>query len=812
MQASISSRSSDEIRLRLAQVLARLGERSSLSLGLPSATEAAFLASLPNGLRDAGALLQLFLAESHRAPFPGLRDMTRTVATLPEAAVCGAVASADAILQGNIPLLGGQLINYGDPIDWHREPRSNVVVPLKHWSRIDYLNPAVAGDKKIIWEINRQQYLLTLGRAYAATRDDRYAKAFVDHVEAWIAANPPKTGINWASSLEVAFRAITWVWALFMFRGSDRVTPGFFLQFIKTLDSMGRHVERYLSTYFSPNTHLTGEALGLHTLASALPFLPSSARWRKTARSILLSQLRTQVRPDGTYFENATYYHRYTLDIYVHFAVLAEADGHPLHADALARIGSLADALAALIRPDGTHGFLGDDDGGRLLPLDATAINDFKPALSNAAVLLRRASHKAAAGSLAEETIWLFGPHARETFEGLPSDAPPGSSQALKDGGYYIMRDGSGPLSNQLTIDCGPHGAMNCGHAHADALAFELVSRGRSTLVDAGTYTYTGDAQLRRAFRSTAFHNALTVDRQSSSEPAGPFSWHSKATCRTLHWSTNDQFDFFEGDHDGFGRLAQPVAYRRSVLFIKRNYWIVRDRVESNEPHIYTQHFHVASGLRPQLVNACVPAGLVRCGGDNDRGPGLDIVSLADGGCWAFDEGWISPRYGDRHPVRSPSFTLTAPSADIMTFLLPHDGDGSRLVPIESKSENGRAFRIAATGERKTYEILAVRTGKELIVDDMHSDAEWFWARVQNGRIEKIILHNATRLEKNGKPQLSSPSRFHASLWRDGDGFCIDCNDCLDASGLNAPVRFLQNSSPTTNISDRAAMAKTTVL
>ena len=84
-------------------------------------------------------------------------------------------------------------------------------------------------------------------------------------------ANPPKLGINWASSLEVSLRAISWLWALHFFRESPRLTAAIFARALKFLYLHARHLETYLSTYFSPNTHLTGEALGLFYLGLMLP-------------------------------------------------------------------------------------------------------------------------------------------------------------------------------------------------------------------------------------------------------------------------------------------------------------------------------------------------------------------------------------------------------------------------------------------------------------------------------------------------------------------------------------------------------------
>ena len=81
--------------------------------------------------------------------------------------------------------------------------------------------PELAGDKKITWELNRHQHFVKLGQAYWLTGDEKYAATFVDHLKSWMDQNPPKLGINWASSLEVAFRSISWLWALAFFKDSS---------------------------------------------------------------------------------------------------------------------------------------------------------------------------------------------------------------------------------------------------------------------------------------------------------------------------------------------------------------------------------------------------------------------------------------------------------------------------------------------------------------------------------------------------------------------------------------------------------------
>ena len=113
------------------------------------------------------------------------------------------LAAAEGILAGRVNLLGLRDVAVGTPVDWHRDPDAGITSPRLHWSRIRYLDPAVSGDHKVVWEINRHQWFLTLGRAWRLTGDARYAECFVRHLASWMDDNPPKTGINWASSLEV---------------------------------------------------------------------------------------------------------------------------------------------------------------------------------------------------------------------------------------------------------------------------------------------------------------------------------------------------------------------------------------------------------------------------------------------------------------------------------------------------------------------------------------------------------------------------------------------------------------------------------
>jgi hypothetical protein len=190
------------------------------------------------------------------------------------------------------------------------------------------------------------------------TGDERTARVFTAHLDAWMDANPPKLGINWASSLEVAFRSMSWLWAFYFFKSSPSLSAETFKRAWKFLYLSARHLESYLSTYFSPNTHLTGEALGLFYLGTLLPEFKEAKRWQELGRQILIEQLPIHVKGDGVYFEQSSYYHRYTTDFYIHFLLLSRANKVKLPPAVEETLVLLLDHLMYITRPDGTTPFL----------------------------------------------------------------------------------------------------------------------------------------------------------------------------------------------------------------------------------------------------------------------------------------------------------------------------------------------------------------------------------------------------------------------------------------------------------------------
>ena len=267
----------------------------------------------------------------------------------------GILREADEICGHRFRLLGYENLCFNfdggsgsdEDIDWHLDPVHGKRAPLDPWFKIPFLDFAVVGDHKITWELNRHQHLVTLAKARLLSGDEKYTRELMAQWHSWSKANPYPLGINWASTLEVAFRSLSWIWVDQLLAGTPECAE-FRAELAPALAFHGRYIERYLSTYFSPNTHLLGEAVALFFLGTLYPQMPGAARWKESGWKIVLHEAGRQVRPDGVYFEQSLYYHVYALDFFLYSRLLAARNRMEIPPAYDAVLGRMLDVVAAL--------------------------------------------------------------------------------------------------------------------------------------------------------------------------------------------------------------------------------------------------------------------------------------------------------------------------------------------------------------------------------------------------------------------------------------------------------------------------------
>ncbi len=774
----LKGRSWTEIRARSEQAFSARAEQIGLGGKLPSDDELSQLLSqsvFGKKKITAEILRDRFFEFAEETFFPAFRETDQTVAVFRQKfggqRVANVLEKAEKIIDGKFDLLGFSDLDFGNlSIDWHFEPVSGKHLPLKHWKQFDELDTAETGDKKIVWELNRHQHFFTLGTAYRLTGEERYAATFARHLEGWIEQNPPGLGINWFSSLEVAFRAISWLWAFHFFKGSKSLTPELFQKAVKFLYLHGRHLEKYLSTYYSPNTHLTGEALGLYYLGSQLGIFERAMRWRKLGEEILFAELDRQVFDDGVYFEQSTWYQRYTADFYSHFLILKTFDTDDTDKRSQAKLEEklrlLHDFLLFITRPDGTTPIIGDDDGGRSLPLGSAPPNDFRGSLSTAAILFGRGDYKFVAGGFSEETLWLLGGEGLKSFESLKSIEPPRTSKIFPDGGYFAMRDGWTKTDNYLLVDGGEIGSLNGGHGHADALSFELAIGGKTLLVDPGTYTYHESDEARDFFRTSSAHNTLEIDEKSQTAPGGKFSWKTKAKVRIQTQIAEDRFDFFAGSHDGYERLRDAAIHQRSILFLKNDYAVIRDYVETHGPHDYALNFHFNKQTNPVIESA--ESGHCLAGETSADKDGWRIFAFGGNGGWQREDSWISDIYGKKTPAPLLRFGSKGVGAqEFFTFMLPSETGGAKPEVFETVVSGGRSFLVKFRGYS---DLLVFADSGERIVrtEFFNTNFRFFWARLSPGETvpEEFVMIGGTHFTLGSREVINYPNELEFAVAR----------------------------------------------
>ena len=316
---------------------------------------------------------------------------------------------------------------------------------------------------------------------------------------------------------------------------------------------------------------------------------------------------------------------------------MARLSGDPAAGELESAVASAGRAARLFADDAGRLPHVGDDDGGRLFPIAARDCDDISDTLEIAAALAD--APELVVGAATEEALWMLGPHGAD--DARKGEVPQSAlrSGALAETGYYISRSAAG---DHLLIDGGPHGYLNGGHAHADALSLTFTARGAPLLVDSGTGCYTTDRVLRDRFRSSALHNTLVLDGRSQSLPRGPFHWSHVADGRVECWRANEHFDYFCGSHDGY----RPAVHRRHVLAMHGDLLVVVDVVDAAGTHTAAVHWHVhpdwqvdAGTRRVRLIRRSAPShaitfglsgGVIDCfRGDRDTGLG-----------------WYSPVYG----------------------------------------------------------------------------------------------------------------------------------------------------------------------
>jgi hypothetical protein len=506
------------------------------------------------------------------------------------------ITAADSISAGYLDVFSLHGTSIGCPPRWNRDPGGGLEFPLTFGAQLNYRNLGGGADIKFVWEPNRHLQLVTLAQAYSFTGSDTYLQALHLQLGSWLEQCPYLLGPNWSSSLEAGIRLINWsiVWQLVggsqspLFDG----TVGIDLH-DRWLTSIYQHmhfIRHGFSRHSSANNHLIGEAAGLFVATRTWLYWQNGRAWGDLAQNILDREALLQNAPDGGNREQAFAYQQFVLNFLLIAGLAARASGTDFNRKYWERIEAMIEFIASMMDVGNNVPMVGDADDGLVIRLSQEPDwSPFRSLMATGAILFRRSDFRTKAARLDEQTRWLLGDEACETFDKLKPD--PGGlpvRRSYPESGYYILGDRfETPEEVRVIADAGSLGYLSiAAHGHADALSITLSVGGKEFLVDPGTYAYNVERRWRDYFRGTAAHNTVRLDGMDQSEIGGSFLWLRKAQAHCEQWSPGETRDVLAASHDGYRRLEDPVIHRRTLSFDKRlRQMLVTDEIECKAKH-----------------------------------------------------------------------------------------------------------------------------------------------------------------------------------------------------------------------------------
>jgi asparagine synthase (glutamine-hydrolysing) len=568
-----------------------------------------------------------------------------------------ALDEAERILSGEIKYFAHRFIRTGFPPDWHKDPVSGIVLDRnKHWSEI---SDETETDIKFIWEASRFSMIYTLVRAYAFARDEKYAEAFWALIQSWAESNPPNRGPNWMDGQEAALRLMAWIFGYYAFLDSPSTTPERLVQFTVLVAAHAERIYKNIGYAISTHSnHTISEAFGLWLAGLMFPEIKKAEMYLALGRELLEQEALLQIFPDGSYSMYSLNYHRFVLHVYLSLIRLAEINQSPVSSLISERVAASIEFLTRLIDPEtGQMPVYGSNDGALVLPLSSCNFTDYRPLLQLGSYVTKK-RFLFEPGPWDEDIFWLCGLDFLSHRDRVRVKEK--SRSSFPHGGIYLLHD----QDSKVVIRCTDWVSARSRPSHADQLHVDLWWRGHNVACDAGTFLYSGKGVWRNGFARTTAHNTVTVDGQDQMNMLTRFTWTHWAEGSVLRHDANS----WQGEHDGYKRLPDPVHHRRTVLSLDGDRWLVVDHLTGRQRHHYVLHWLLTDIPYQQEGNAILlslDSGRYKVQAGLMEGNSTLAIVRADPGS---TRGWRSRYYGDREPAISALLETDRQRACFWTF------------------------------------------------------------------------------------------------------------------------------------------------
>ncbi len=454
----------------------------------------------------------------------------------------------------------------------------------------------------------------------------------------------------------------------------------------------------------------TQNATSLFSFAEKYPEFRKSKQWFAQGFDGLKANFEDNMYPDGPCKEATTGYHSFSLGMFLNSFRRAREMGLDVSEALLKHLETCFEYTMYTTQPDWQLPVWGDTNR----PMDATGLIELGGRYFNR-----------------PDMIWV----GTKGKEGKP---PAKTSVDFPTAGYYIMRGGWDPNARFLVTRNG----FSQSHYHSDNLGIIVNAYGTDLLPDPGIYTY-GTPECNELVK-TDIHSTICVDGKDLLAGNGDNTW-----CST------NAFDYFDGVSNGYKDLPD-VKHRRSIVFLKPDYWVVSDWVTGPGEHTAVQGWHFAPG-EVKMDSA----GIARTG--NAQGGNLAVIPL-------LPDGRKDELTKDLYAVNWTKVVNDAPVAKyersgalpmrFCTVLFPYPAGGPASVNAEPLSLPGEALGARITHSHGIDYVLSAAGGSAIMETvGVKAEARCAMLRVsQKSRVTSFGWYGGRTLSLGGKALAASAS------------------------------------------------------
>ncbi|MEQ9064805.1 MAG: heparinase II/III family protein [Vicingaceae bacterium] len=437
-------------------------------------------------------------------------------------------------------------------------------------------------DIKYAWEFSRMQHMILqlLGGAFSKEVISEVKCQILD----FIINNRPGEGIHWSSPMEVAIRAINFLFASELIDSIEKRKESDEFENILNQSLIEHH--QYILEHLEHksglgNNHYLSNIVGLLFTAFRFDEEKMNASLLKFA-DVFVKEVDKQFLDDGVNFESSTTYHAFSLEMSVYGLALIkrlqidnklkyDSLNYKQHQNAIEKIFRAYVFLDEITTKDGRLIQFGDNDSARLLKLEPNYIllntdqygrnyrqkNHFESEVIPDEDLMNYTPVLNACRSLfgIEHDRSVTGNIIQQITKGSILNIPklPILSITYNTGMDYvgglnfkakshINIPGISANRSKVFKKLYPYGGiyiLECSelrivingmnrhvkqywpHGHNDKLSFEVIINDKSFFRDPGSFTYTGIPTIRNKYRSVKAHNAPQHGKEQNTWIAG---------------------------------------------------------------------------------------------------------------------------------------------------------------------------------------------------------------------------------------------------------------------------------------------------